>query len=61
MKFDYYFPTLPPTAAPEAARRAARIGYDGFFTAETSHEPFLSGCLASHAEPGLEIGTSITL
>lgn len=61
MKFDYYFPNLPPTAAPEAAHRAARIGYDGFFTAETSHEPFLSGCLASHAEPGLEVGTSITL
>ncbi|MXY74139.1 MAG: TIGR03617 family F420-dependent LLM class oxidoreductase [Acidimicrobiia bacterium] len=61
MKFDYYFPNLPPTAAPEAARRAARIGYDGFFTAETSHEPFLSGCLASHAEPELEVGTSITL
>ena len=61
MKFDYYFPNLPPTAAPEAARRAARIGYHGFFTAETSHEPFLSGCLASHAEPGLEVGTAITL
>lgn len=61
MKFDYYFPNLPPTAAPEAARRAARIGYDGFFTAETRHEPFLSMCLASHTEPGLEVGTSITL
>ena len=61
MKFDYFFPNLPPTAATEAAHRAARIGYDGFFTAETSHEPFLSGCLASHAEPGLEVGTAITL
>ncbi len=61
MKFDYYFPNLPPTAATKAAHRAARIGYDGFFTAETSHEPFLSMCLASHAEPGLEVGTAITL
>ena len=61
MKFDYYFPNLPPTAAPEFAHRAARIGYDGFFTAETGHEPFLSMCLASQAEPGLEVGPAITL
>lgn len=61
MKFDYYFPNLPPTAAPKFAHRAARIGYDGFFTAETSHEPFLSMCLASQAEPGLEVGPAITL
>ncbi len=61
MKFDYYFPNLPPTAAPQFAHRAARIGYDGFFTAETGHEPFLSMCLASRAEPGLEVGPAITL
>ena len=61
MKFDYFFPNLPPTAAPDLARRAVRIGYDGFFTAETGHEPFLSMCLASQAEPGLEVGTAITL
>ena len=61
MKFDYFFPNLPPTAAPGLAHRAARIGYDGFFTAETSHEPFLSMCLASQAEPDLEVGTAITL
>lgn len=61
MKFDYYFPNLPPTAAPKFAHRAARIGYDGFFTAETGHEPFLSMCLASHAEPGLQVGPAITL
>ena len=61
MKFDYLFPSLPPTAAPELAHRAARIGYDGFFTAETGHEPFLSMCLASQAEPDLEVGTAITL
>ena len=61
MKFDYYFPNLPPTEATESAHRAARIGYDGFFTAETGHEPFLSMCLASQAEPDLEVGTAITL
>lgn len=61
MKFDYSFPSLPPTAATERAHRAARIGYDGFFTAETGHEPFLPMCLAAQAEPGLEVGTAITL
>lgn len=61
MKVDYYYPPLPPGSAAEAAHRAARIGYDGFFTTETSHEPFLPLALAAQAEPDLTLGTAIAV
>jgi len=62
MKVDFY---LAPTAAlhdvPEAAARASRLGYDGFFTAETSHDPFLPLVLANRAAPNLDLGTGIAV
>jgi probable F420-dependent oxidoreductase len=61
MKVDFYFPPSPPEGAQEAARRAAEIGYDGFFTAETSHDPFLPLTLAAQAAPRLELGTAIAV
>lgn len=61
MLVDYYFPPQLPNAAPAAAARAAQLGYDGFFSAETSHEPFAPLFLASQAEPGLELGTAIAV
>lgn len=61
MKVDYYYPPLPPGSAVEAAHRAARIGYDGFFTTETSHEPFIPLALAAQAEPDLTLGTAIAV
>ncbi len=61
MNVDYYFPPSLPTAAPAAATRAARLGYDGFFSAETSHEPFAPLFLANQAEPGLDLGTAIAV
>ena len=61
MKVDYLFPPSPPEGAGEAARYAAEIGYDGFFTAETQYDPFLPLALAADAAPGLEMGTAITV
>ena len=61
MKVDYYFPPSPPEGAPEAAREAVALGYDGFFTAETQHDPFFPLALASATEPGLELGTAIAV
>jgi probable F420-dependent oxidoreductase len=43
------------------ARRAAALGYDGFFTAETGHEPFLPLALAAQAAPHLDLGTAIAV
>ncbi len=61
MKVDYYFPPGPPEGAPAAAREAVALGYDGFFTAETQHDPFFPLALASVTEPGLELGTAIAV
>jgi probable F420-dependent oxidoreductase len=44
-----------------SAREAEAQGYDGVWTAETSHDPFLPLLLAAEATERLELGTSITV
>jgi probable F420-dependent oxidoreductase len=62
MKVDFYFdPHAGLAGATAGAERAARLGYDGFFTAETGHEPFLPLVLASQAAPELTLGTAIAV
>lgn len=61
MKVDFYYPPSPPEGASEAARQAQEMGYDGFFTAETQHDPFLPLALAGQAAPELELGTAIAV
>jgi probable F420-dependent oxidoreductase len=61
MRVDYYFPPGPPSGAAAAAARAARQGFDGFFTAETAHEPFIPLALAGSAVPTLDLGTAIAV
>jgi probable F420-dependent oxidoreductase len=61
MKVDFYYPPSPPEGAPEAAEGAAKLGYDGFFTAETQYDPFLPITHAAVAAPGLEFGTAIAV
>lgn len=62
MKVDHYMPpTTPPRDVAAEARRAAELGYDGFFTAETSHDPFIPLALAAQAEPDLTLGTAIAV
>lgn len=61
MKVDFYFPPGPPREAPSAAERAARLGFDGFFSAETSHDPFFPLLLAADAAPDLDLGTAIAV
>lgn len=61
MKVDHYYPPGPPENAAGAAREAADLGYDGFFTAETQHDPFLPVTHAAAAAPGLEFGTAIAV
>lgn len=50
----------PATVASEAAAAEAR-GYDGWFTAETAHDPFLTVALAAAATERVEIGTAIAV
>jgi probable F420-dependent oxidoreductase len=60
VKVDYY---LPPQASLDRvlglAQRAADLGFDGFFTAEAGHDPFLPLALA--AGSGLDLGTAIAV
>ncbi|MGD2060824.1 MAG: TIGR03617 family F420-dependent LLM class oxidoreductase [Acidimicrobiia bacterium] len=61
MKVDYYFASRPPETAGDAAREAAQLGYDGFFSAETQYDPFFPLTHAAVAVPELELGTAIAV
>jgi probable F420-dependent oxidoreductase len=61
MKVDYYFPPSPPDGARAAARQAAALGYDGFFSAETQYDPFFPLLMAGVEAPSLELGTAIAV
>ena len=47
--------------AAEAARDAEAVGYDGVWTAETSHDPFLPLLLGAGATERIELGTGIAV
>ena len=61
MKIDFYLPTSGMVSAGDAAREAVRIGYDGFFSAETQHDPFFPLAFAAQAAPSLDLGTAIAV
>ncbi|ABM12837.1 LLM class F420-dependent oxidoreductase [Mycolicibacterium vanbaalenii] len=46
---------------PAAARRLERRGYDGCWTAEINHDPFLPLTLAAEHTHSIELGTSIAV
>lgn len=46
---------------PDAARRLERRGYDGCWTAEINHDPFLPLTLAAEHTTSIELGTSIAV
>jgi probable F420-dependent oxidoreductase len=48
-------------AVAAAAKEQEEAGYDGFWTAETSHDPFLPLLLAAEHTTSLELGTSIAV
>jgi probable F420-dependent oxidoreductase len=48
-------------SAGQEARDAERVGYDGIWTAETSHDPFLPLVLAAENTERVDIGTSIAV
>jgi probable F420-dependent oxidoreductase len=49
------------TKAAAEAQRAETAGYDGTWTAETSHDPFFPLLLAAEHTEHLELGTAITV
>ncbi len=60
MKVDYYLPPAGGLAGTsDQAERAERLGYDGIFSADTAHDPFLPLLLAAGATDQLDLGTAI--
>src|SRR5260221_14782806 len=53
--------TFDLRGAAEAAAEQEAAGYDGVWSAETSHDPFLPLLLAAGSTKRLELGTSITV
>jgi len=45
----------------QSAREAEAAGYDGVWSAETSHDPFLNLLLAAEATERIDLGTSIAV
>src|SRR3954469_22597692 len=53
--------TFDLSGAARAARDAEDAGYDGVWSPETSHDPFLSLLLAAEATERIELGTGIAV
>jgi probable F420-dependent oxidoreductase len=53
--------TLTLDTIVRSAQDAEAAGYDGFWTAETSHDPFLPLLLAAEHTEGIELGTGIAV
>lgn len=50
-----------PAAVVESARLAEQVGYDGIWSAETSHDPFLPLALAAQTTERIQLGTGIAV
>ncbi len=50
-----------PSGVVESARQAEALGYDGVWTAETSHDPFLPLVLAAEHTERVKLGTGIAV
>ena len=62
MKVDYYLPMGAEAGdSVEHAALAERVGFDGFFTAEASQDPFLPIAVGSAIAGGLDYGTAIAV
>ncbi len=49
------------SGVPAAAKAAEAAGYDGLWTAETSHDPFMPHVLAAEHTENVDLGTSIAV
>ena len=61
MKVDQYLPAGSVTEGPSFAKWAESLGFDGLFTAETGHDPFLPIAAAAGHTTSLDYGTAIAV
>lgn len=61
MKFDVTLFADDLNKIPDIAKKIEDLGFDGLWTAEAQHNPFLPITLAAHATNNLELGTGIAV
>lgn len=61
MKFDVAIFPDDLNTIPDIAKKVEDLGFDGLWTAEAQHNPFLPIPLAAHNTSTLELGTAIAL
>lgn len=61
MRFDATLPPAALTSVPETARRAEALGFDGIWSSETMHDPFLPGALIAEHTQRLQFGTAVAI
>lgn len=61
MKVDTQLTTSDPDAIPGDVRRLENRGYDGLWTSETAHDPFLSLAAASYHTQKVTLGTAVSI
>ena len=61
MKFDAVLPPNSLTQIPELARSAENIGFDGLWSTETQHDPFLPMALIADNTQQIQMGTAVAI
>jgi len=61
VRFDANLPSSALQQIPELAQAAERLGFDGLWTAETQHDPFLPLALAAEHTRRIQIGTAVAI
>jgi probable F420-dependent oxidoreductase len=61
MKFDVTIFPKDLNATPDLAKKVENMGFDGLWTAEAQHHPFLPLALAAHFTDKIELGTAIAV
>lgn len=61
MRFDVSLPPAALTSVPETAWRAEALGFDGIWSSETMHDPFLPGALIAEHTQRLQFGTAVAI
>jgi len=61
MLFDATLPPIELTAIPEIARAAEALGFDGLWSTETMHDPFMPGVIIAEHTSRVQFGTAIAV
>jgi probable F420-dependent oxidoreductase len=61
MRVDAVLPPIKLREVPELAKEAEKIGFDGLWSTETSHDPFLPLALIAEHTQQLQIGTAVAI